>query len=203
MSTRVKLLGVLVATALTQVAAGLPREALAADLTSASYTLRFAHSAAVGPGRLSAPPAATIGSSGVSVGQGAAVGPSGTGTTLASHFSGFWALQAGGFPTLDLDGDGIAFFLDDDDDGDGLLDVAETDTGIFNSTSDAGTNRLDSDTDDDGFDDLAEAVAGSDPNDGGSFPMNVPLPAAVLAVVVVSVLISGRRLLDKELRGAA
>ena len=76
-----------------------------------------------------------------------------------------------------MSGDGIAAFLDPDDDGDGLLDEVETDTGVFVSGSDTGTNPNDPDTDGDGFDDGVEVTAGTDPNDPGSFPGPPSIPA--------------------------
>lgn len=58
---------------------------------------------------------------------------------------------------LDTDGNGISDWLDDDDDGDGLLDTEE---------SQYGTNPLDPDSDDDGDNDYLEVVrAGTDPLD--------------------------------------
>ena len=89
-----------------------------------------------------------------------------------------------GLPSLDLDGDGIAAFLDPDDDGDGLLDEVETDTGAFVSGIDTGTDPNDPDTDGDGFDDGVEVTAGTDPNDPGSFPEPPIVPALPLAGVV-------------------
>lgn len=62
------------------------------------------------------------------------------------------------------------------DDGDGLLDGVETNTGIFISPSDTGTDPLDWDTDDDDVNDGEEVANGSDPND----PMDTsgnPIPA--------------------------
>jgi hypothetical protein len=54
---------------------------------------------------------------------------------------------------------------DPDDDDDGLLDVYETDTGIYVSPTDTGTDANDPDTDDDGLLDGAEVALGTDPND--------------------------------------
>jgi hypothetical protein len=52
-----------------------------------------------------------------------------------------------------------------DEDGDGLLDIFETDTGVYVSATDTGTDPLDSDTDDDGLEDGEEIALGTDPND--------------------------------------
>ena len=77
-----------------------------------------------------------------------------------------------------------------DEDGDGLLDIVETDTGVYVSPTDTGTDPfdpdsdgdglsdgdevnlhgsdpLDADTDDDGFSDGDEVLAGSDPQRSG------------------------------------
>ena len=48
---------------------------------------------------------------------------------------------------------------DDDDDGDGLLDSVETDTGLYIDGQDTGTDPLDPDTDDDGICDGPSASA--------------------------------------------
>ena len=47
---------------------------------------------------------------------------------------------------------------DDDDDGDGLLDSVETDTGFYINGQDTGTDPLDPDTDGDGICDGPNAV---------------------------------------------
>ena len=68
----------------------------------------------------------------------------------------------------DMDGDGICDALDDDKDGDGIENIFETDTGIYNSTIDTGTDPANPDTDGDGIcdgpetPDLAICVAGPD-----------------------------------------
>ena len=51
---------------------------------------------------------------------------------------------------LDLDGDGICDALDDDKDGDGIDNIFETETGIYNSTTDTGTDPANPDSDGDG-----------------------------------------------------
>jgi hypothetical protein len=65
---------------------------------------------------------------------------------------------------------------DADDDNDNLLDVVETNTGVFVSETDTGSNPLNADSDGDGFDDGIEVLAGSDPNDPESVP-TAALPA--------------------------
>ncbi|HIO57633.1 MAG TPA: hypothetical protein EYN30_03015, partial [Candidatus Poseidoniales archaeon] len=67
------------------------------------------------------------------------------------------------FPTdpsewLDTDGDGIGNNADTDDDGDGLDDVNETNTGIYVGANDTGTDPLLPDTDGDGICDGPIAV---------------------------------------------
>ena len=57
--------------------------------------------------------------------------PDGSAVDLATASPEFWAIVVGAFPTLDLAGDLTQFFLDDDDDGDGLDDDVETATGVF------------------------------------------------------------------------
>ena len=65
----------------------------------------------------------------------------------------------------------------EDSDGDGLPDAAETNTGIFVSENDTGTDPTSADTDGDGFNDGEEVQAGSDPNDASSTPDgNQPAP---------------------------
>ena len=51
-----------------------------------------------------------------------------------------------------------------DTDGDGILDIYETDTGVFNSPTDTGTDPNDPDSDDDGWNDGDEVVVGTNPN---------------------------------------
>ncbi len=74
----------------------------------------------------------------------------------------------------DFDGDTVGDACDPDDDNDELLDVVETNTGIFVSPSDTGSDPLDTDTDDDTFDDHLEVSVGTDPNDPESFPHTIP-----------------------------
>lgn len=77
----------------------------------------------------------------------------------------------------DFDGDAAGDACDDDDDDDGLLDVYETNTGVFVSSMDTGTDPFDTDTDDDGLLDGVETNTavfvgpedtGTDPNDPDS-----------------------------------
>ncbi len=57
-----------------------------------------------------------------------------------------------------------------DSDGDGLDDSVETDTGVYVSPTDTGTDPNDADSDDDTYNDGAEVTAGTDPNDPLSYP---------------------------------
>ncbi len=70
----------------------------------------------------------------------------------------------------DTDMDGAGDACDTDDDNDGLSDSVETNTGIFVSATDTGTNPLIADTDGDGFSDGVEVLVGTDPNNGGDVP---------------------------------
>lgn len=158
-------------------ALGAPGRSGASDLTSTSYRLRALHPSAFGPARLVRPgvPTTTAGSA-ASVGQGDALGPFGSPTTLTTLLPGIWPIAARSLPALDVDHDQHPWFLDADDDGDGLLDVVETGTGLFVSASNTGTSSVDADSDDDGHPDGAEVAAGTDPNDPLSPP---PPPPAV------------------------
>jgi hypothetical protein len=60
-----------------------------------------------------------------------------------------------------------------DEDEDGLLDFVETDTGVYVSPTDRGTDPLDWDTDDDGFGDGNEVSRGADPLDVNHAPSHV------------------------------
>jgi hypothetical protein len=96
-----------------------------------------------------------------------------------------------------FDGDAEGDACDDDDDDDGLLDTVETNTGIYVSPSDTGTNPLNADTDGDGFDDGVEVTAGSDPNKASSTPLTTPalgpFGRALLVLMLLLLLAGGRR----------
>ncbi len=145
----------------------------AADLSSASYTLRGGHVAA---GATAAASSTSFLGSGAT-GQGEPLGFSGSAIGLATIATGFMPILAGTFPSLDSDGDGVAFFLDPDDDGDGHLDGVETNTGVFASAADTGTDSLNPDSDADGFSDGEEVAAGSNPTNPLSTPDTVQVPA--------------------------
>src|SRR5688572_19093406 len=130
--------------------------ASAEDLSSASYTSRGGHVSVGGSGAL----AGAQHSGGGSAGQGEAIGPTGSPSTLTTQAGGFWPIVVGLFPALDADADGRQAFLDPDDDNDGIADAFETGTSVFASATDTGTNPNDPDSDDDGFVDGAEVVAG-------------------------------------------
>ena len=70
----------------------------------------------------------------------------------------------------DTDRDGIGNNTDTDDDNDGILDIYETDTGVYVSPTDTGTDPLLADTDGDGALDGFEVDNGFDPNDANSYP---------------------------------
>ena len=120
-----------------------------------------------------------------------------------------------------------------DEDGDGLFDVVETNTGVYNSASDTGTDPFDSDTDDDGLLDGVEdntgvyvspTQTGTNPfdwdsdNDGqpdgyevkrGSDPndpQSIPVPALGIASRALLLLLlggAGTRRLMRRRRGCA
>jgi hypothetical protein len=100
---------------------------------------------------------------------------------------------------LNTDGDASGNVCDADDDGDGLLDTVESDTGTYVDPQDTGTDPLLADTDGDGFDDGVEIAAGSDPNDPDSFPA-APIPALPLpglALLAVAIGLVSRRALGR------
>jgi DNA-binding beta-propeller fold protein YncE len=78
-----------------------------------------------------------------------------------------------------FDGDAQGDACDTDDDNDGLLDTVETNTGIYVSPTNTGSNPLDADSDNDGINDGAEVAGGSNPNDPLS-PGPSQLPALPL-----------------------
>ncbi len=106
-------------------------------------------------------------------------------------------------PQTDTDEDARGDVCDDDDDGDGLLDAVETNTGIYVSPTDTGTDPLLADTDGDGFDDAEELQAGTDPNDASSFPPPAlpALPALSnrgIAVLLVLLALTGASRLRRD-----
>lgn len=66
-------------------------------------------------------------------------------------------------PGLDTDGDGLADEVDQDNDNDQLMDIAEISGSEFNPTTPTQINQ--SDSDGDGIPDGQESVAGTDPTD--------------------------------------
>ncbi|MEZ4332529.1 MAG: hypothetical protein R3F35_12280 [Myxococcota bacterium] len=158
--------------------AGFATVASAGDLTSAHYRLRTLGPASVGAVRIGGP-VATETASGIAFGRADALGPMGSAVTLRSIWPGVWPIAAGTLPHLDLDGDARPGFLDEDDDGDGLLDVFETGTGVYASPTNTGTSPVDADSDDDGWSDGYEVANGFDPND----PLSPEPPQAVVPML--------------------
>jgi hypothetical protein len=101
----------------------------------------------------------------------------------------------------DFDGDSQGDACDADDDGDGLLDSVETNTGSYVSPSDTGSSPLDADSDGDGIDDGDEVANGWNPNDPLSPGAAVPaLPPWGRLLLLGSLLLLGVRWLRR--RGA-
>ena len=160
------------------------------DLTSASFIQRGgSFASASNPAMTSTAPSPEFAGAAGTLGDSMGSPPVGSAVDLTTVLPGFWVIVVGAFPTLDLDGDLAQFFLDDDDDGDGLDDDVETGTGVFVSASNTGTSPVDFDTDGDGLSDGAEVLAGSDPNDPGSPPPNVPFVGTTARGLLVVLLI--------------
>ena len=89
-----------------------------------------------------------------------------------------------------------------DRDEDLLRDGVETNTGIFVSASDTGTNPASSDSDGDGFDDGEEVFQGSDPNDPFSFPNGNSVPGLGMIGMILLILgmlyLGGRSLIKSS-----
>ena len=76
-----------------------------------------------------------------------------------------------------------------DRDVDNLVNGVETNTGVFVSASDTGSDPANSDSDGDGFDDGVEVAAGTDPNNPASRPStNLPALSPLATGVLVALL---------------
>ncbi len=178
-------LATLAGVALATSTAGVARNA---ELTSANYRSIGGATNAGSAAMVSSAASPSFSGAAGSLGQREAVGLSGSASDLATSRPGFWAIVVGGLASLDLDGDNIQSFLDDDDDNDGLPDAVETNTGVFVSATNTGTNPLAADTDGDGVSDADEVAAGSDPNNPLSIPLVPTLTdwGSTLAVVALA-----------------
>ena len=89
-----------------------------------------------------------------------------------------------------------------DRDEDTLLDGVETNTGVFVSATNTGSDPANADTDGDSFDDAVEVAAGTDPNDPLSFPgAGVPvLPPLGLVALGLALAAAGARAAAGESR---
>ena len=97
---------------------------------------------------------------------------------------------------FDHDSQGDA--CDTDDDNDGLLDTVETNTGIYVSPTNTGTNPLDADTDGDGVRDGTEVANGWNPFNPNDPPATIPLlPLWGTLLLIGIVLFAASRLLRR------
>ena len=106
----------------------------------------------------------------------------------------------------DNDLDMIGDVCDPDDDNDGLLDTVETDTGVYISLTDTGTDPLLADTDGDGWDDGDEVNRGdfsSDPTDPNSTPPPIPAVSGRDLLILGALLLGAAALFLKRSRTAA
>jgi hypothetical protein len=97
---------------------------------------------------------------------------------------------------FDHDSQGDA--CDTDDDNDGLLDIYETNTGVYVSPTNTGTNALNADTDGDGIPDGVEVANGWNPNNPNDPPAVIPmLPFWGTLLLIGAVLFAASRLLRR------
>ncbi len=115
----------------------------AVDLTSANYRHRagaVASLVAAGSGAMSSTtPGSSLGSASASLGE-PLIAPMGSASTGEAALPGYWPIVFGASPNLDQDADDLPWFLDPDDDGDGLLDVHESSTRDLVSPMDTGSS---------------------------------------------------------------
>jgi len=97
-----------------------------------------------------------------------------------------------------FDHDSMGDACDPDDDNDGILDIYETNTGVYVSPTNTGTNPLNADTDHDGIPDGVEVANGWNPNDPNSPPKTIPLlPFWGTLLLIGAVLFAASRLLRR------
>jgi hypothetical protein len=86
----------------------------------------------------------------------------------------------------------LAASLVSDEDGDRLIDIVETGTGVYVNTMDTGTDPFDWDTDGDGVNDGWEVAVGTDPNDPeDSTPHRLPALGAWSQALLLLALAGG------------
>ena len=91
------------------------------------------------------------------------------------------------------------------EDHDGLFDIFETNTGVYVSPTDTGSDPFDPDTDGDGFNDGWEVTHGTNPNDPADAPFLPWVPAlgpwgyALLLLVLAGA--GASRLRSRRMRG--
>ncbi|MCG8315284.1 MAG: GDSL-type esterase/lipase family protein, partial [Pseudomonadales bacterium] len=101
---------------------------------------------------------------------------------------------------LDNEFDLLGNLCDNDDDNDGLLDSVETNTGVYLSGSDTGSDPFRADTDGDGVNDAEEIALNRNPNGEGTLPLvnQVPMPFWMMTLFALAICIFGVRTLSRK-----
>ncbi len=184
---------------LVAVGVALSAPAIAGDSVSPSFRHRDGRFGAIAASLHDSSASQILASARVFLSGDVAWAPAGRPDSLRALLPGPFWVALGESPTLDLDGDGAPYFLDIDDDGDGLLDVHETNTCAFVSAENTGTSAFAPDSDGDGFPDGVEVASGSDPTDPFSHPASTAVPSLahgarlVLALLLTALGLRGFR----------